>query len=187
MQSINNRKIHFEQSKAYPLGNDNLLELVDLEPSNIFTSKKLLEVDSIDELLDRNGRGIMLFLTENENTGHWIALIRKGVNLEVFDPYGNKPSEWNKKLNSVDGLNPPNGTLEKLIKDSGYKIKINKVKHQPINDSNSATCGKHSGIRLLFHKMNLDEYNNFMGGIKKKYGIKSEDLVNAFSLSEIGK
>lgn len=184
---MDTKKLHFEQSKSYPLGNDDILELVDLEPSNIFTSKKLLEVDSIDELLDRNGRGILLHLTENDTTGHWIALIKKGNTIEIFDPYGNKPSEWNKKLNSAEGLNPPNGTLEKLIKDSGYKIKINRMKHQPINDSNSATCGKHSAIRLLFHKMNLDEYNNFMGGIKKKYGINSENLVNAFSLSEIGK
>jgi hypothetical protein len=184
---MENKRLHFEKSKSYPLGNDDLLDLVDLEPSNIFTSKKLLEVDNIDELLDRNGRGILLFLTEDETTGHWIGLLRKGNTMEIFDPYGNKPNEWEKKLNSSKGLNPPNGTLEKLIKGSGYKIKINNVKHQPINNDNSATCGKHASVRLLFHKMNLDEYNKFMKDIKKNYGINSEDLVNAFSLSEIGK
>jgi hypothetical protein len=184
---MENKRLHFEKSKSYPLGNDDLLDLVDLEPSNIFTSKKLLEVDNIDELLDRNGRGILLFLTEDETTGHWIALIRKKNNLEVFDPYGNKPNEWEKKLNSSKGLNPPNGTLEKLIKGSGYKIKINNVKHQPINNDNSATCGKHSAVRLIFHKLNLDEYNKFMKDIKNKYGISAEDFVNGFSLSEIGK
>lgn len=173
--------------KSYPLGNDDIMDLVDLEPSNIFTSKKLLEVNNIDELLDRKGRGILLHLTENDNTGHWIALLRKGNVMEIFDPYGNKPKEWNKKLNSLPNLNPPNGILEELIKGSGYKIKINNVKHQPINNSNSATCGKHSAVRLLFDKLNLDEYNQFLKNIKKNYGISAEDLVNGFSLSEIGK
>jgi hypothetical protein len=184
---MDSKRLHFEKSKSYPLGNDDIMELIDLEPSNIFTSEKLESVNNIDELLDRLGRGVLLWRTENENTGHWISLLRKGNTIEIFDPYGNKPSEWTKKLNSEKGLNPPNGVLEKLIKGSGYKIKINNVKHQPINNSNSATCGKHTAIRLLFHKMNLDEYNNFMKDIKKKYGINSEDLVNAFSLSEINK
>lgn len=183
---MDSKRLYFEKSKSYPLDNSDILNLVDLEPSNIFSSDKLLNVNNIDELLDRNGRSVMLWKTENDTTGHWISLLRKGNTIEIFDPYGNKPNEWTKKLQSEKGLNPE-GRLEELIKGSGYKIKINKVKHQPINNSNSATCGKHSAIRLLFHKMNLDEYNNFMKDIKKKYGVNSEDLVNAFSLSEINK
>jgi hypothetical protein len=119
------------------------MKLIDLEPSNIFTSKDLLNVNNIDNLLDRKGRGIMLYLTENDTTGHWIGLLRKGNTIEIFDPYGNKPNEWEKKLNSEKGLNPPNGVLEKLIKGSGYKIKINNMKHQDINNPNIATCGRH--------------------------------------------
>jgi hypothetical protein len=117
---MDNKRIHFEQSKAYPLDNSDILNLVDLEPSNIFTSEKLESVNNIDELLDRLGRGVLLWRTEDESTGHWIALVRKGNTIEIFDPYGNKPSEWTKKLNSEKGLNPPNGVLEKLIKGSGY-------------------------------------------------------------------
>lgn len=181
------KKLEFEASKSYPLGNDDLMELLDLEPSNIFNSHKLTEVDNIDELLDRKGRGILLWLTEDDKTGHWIGLLRKGNILEVFDPYGNKGPEWNKKLNSKKGLNPPIEMFENLIKGSGYKLKYNNVKHQPINNSNSATCGKHTALRLLFNKFNLEDYNKFMKNINKNYGVKSEDLVNAFSLNEIGK
>jgi hypothetical protein len=184
---MDNKRIQFEKSKSYPLGNDDLLDLIDLEPSNIFTTHQLTEHNNIDELLDRKGRGIMLFLTENDKTGHWIGLLRKGNTLEIFDPYGNKPREWEKKLNSIKGLNPPIETLENLIKGSGYKIKINNVKHQPINNSSSSTCGKHTALRLILNKLSLEEYNKFMKDIKKNIGISSEDLVNAFSLSEIGK
>jgi hypothetical protein len=58
---MDSKRLHFEKSKSYPLGNDDIMELIDLEPSNIFTSEKLESVNNIDELLDRLGRGVLCY------------------------------------------------------------------------------------------------------------------------------
>jgi hypothetical protein len=179
-------KQDFESTKAYPLSNSDILELIDLEPTNIFSSDKLLDVIHIDELLDRKGRGIMLYLTENEQTGHWVGLLKKNNTIEIFDPYGFNPKDWEEELGAVKDLNPSMKELEKLIKKSGYKMVFNKKRHQPLKLNNNS-CGKHTVMRLLFHKFSLDEYNNLMKKFRDEYNITSDDLANGFSLETIGK
>lgn len=180
------KKSEFNALKEYPLSNSDILEMIDLEPTNIFSSPKISEVIHIDELLDRKGRGIMLYLTENDATGHWVGILKKNNTIEIFDPYGFNPNEWNEELGAKEYLNPPIKELENLIKNSGYKMIYNKKRHQPLKFGNNS-CGKHTILRLLFHKFSLDEYNKIMKSFKDKYNISSDDLATAFSLEKIGK
>jgi hypothetical protein len=47
----------------------------------------LLKAQRIDDVLDPKGRLMLLYLTENENTGHWVCLLkyRNSNIIEYFD------------------------------------------------------------------------------------------------------
>lgn len=174
-------KEEWDEKKAYPLSNTDILELIDLEPSNILTLPELLEVDNIDEKLDRNGRAIVLYLTENESTGHWIALLKKNNIVEIYDPYGFNLKNWDKDLaGGNDKFDQDPNELINLINQSGYKYTYNKTKNQQINP-NINTCGRHAVMRLLFHKYSLPQYQKVLKMIKNKYGINADDLATGLT------
>jgi len=184
-------KNKFNLLKAYPLGDDDLTELNNLERDNIFSYDKIFNVGSIDELLDNSGRGILLFRNEADNVGHWIGLLKKGNNIEIFDPYGYKSNEWNKRLggsleNHKEWRQDRDYLLQKL-NDDGYNVIQSKRIFQPRNNQNNQTCGKVVSLRLLLHKLNQSDFYKFMDNIKKNYGINTNDLATGLSYTEIGK
>ena len=181
-------KLEIEQLKEYPLGNDDinaLFKSLNIQPTNIFTTKELNNVRNIDELLDNNGKAIMLFLTENDTTGHWVSILRKGNTIEIYDPYGNNPLDFESKLNAKEGLNPNMNLLIELIKNSGYKMIYNKHKHQKMNPSVN-TCGRLAVLRLLSSDLDLNEYNE---RIKKIIGsgVNMDDVATGITYNIIGK
>ena len=186
LSNLGSPKKHFNQLKGYALSNDDILEAIDLEPTNIFTSDKLNEAYSIDELLDRLGRGIMLYLTEDKNTGHWVGLLKQGDTIEVYDPYGNHPEDFKKKLGAGNGLNPDMSILEELIHRSGYKMLHNNQKNQAFTPD-VATCGRHSIMRLMFRNLNNKQFNQFLKDIKKTDGINPDDLATGLTFQILGK
>lgn len=179
-------KLEINEIKQYPLGNDdinNLFKSLNIQPTNIFTTKQLGTARNIDELLDRNGKAIMLYLTESDTQGHWISILRKGNTIELYCPYGFSPLDWERKLNARRGLNPDMNILINLIKNSGYKVVYNKHKHQQIsNDVN--TCGRLSVMRLLSSDLDLDEYNQRLKKILGS-GINVDDLASAITYNII--
>jgi hypothetical protein len=179
-------KKHFNILKGYALSNDDIEDALDLEPTNIFSSDKLEDAYSIDELLDRKGRGVLFFRTENKNTGHWIAVLKQGDTIEIFDPYGFHPEDFKQKLGAGNGLNPDMSILEDLISRSGYKMIVNNVRNQSLSPD-IATCGRHSVMRLMFRNLNNKQYNQFLKQIKKEDGITPDDLATGMTLQLIGK
>ena len=132
----------------------------------------------------------MLFLTDGENSGHWISLIKRGSEIEVYDPYGHSPTEWKTKLGGAMtdmkewGQDRP--LLEKKVKDAGYVLRYNKKQVQPVS-KDIATCGRHSVMRLLFHQYPLDEYNEILKRIQKETGISPDDLATGLTAESLGK
>lgn len=174
-------KEEWSNKKAYPLSNTDIMELIDLEPTNILTLPELLEADNIDEHLDRKGRAIVLYLTENDSTGHWIALLKKNNTVEIYDPYGFNPKNWEKDLsNGNDKFNQDPNELIDLIKRSGYGVEFNRVKSQEERPDIN-TCGRHAVMRLLFSNYSLPDYNKILKMIKKKYNIKPDDLATGLT------
>jgi hypothetical protein len=80
-----------QQIKGYALSNDDINEI--LEPdTKIFTYPKFCEINHIDEVFDRLGRCVFLFLTESETAGHWLCMFKRKENtIEYWDSYGEKP------------------------------------------------------------------------------------------------
>lgn len=179
-----------EEVKEYPLSNFDIQEfLKDIgEPiTKIFTYPELKNARHIDEMLDRHGRAIMLFLTEGDSKGHWIAILRRGNTIELYDPYGYKPDTQHVKLGGKMsdmkrwGQDAP--LFSDLVKRGGYRLIWNKRQRQPVS-SDVNTCGRHSVMRLLFSHLPLDKYDKMLDTITKKTGVKPDDLV-AYVTGEI--
>lgn len=173
---LKNQVNNWDKLKAYPLSNFDLINKLNLEPYNIFEFNKIDEVSNIDDLLDRHGRGIMLYLTENKNTGHWIAVLKYDNTIEIYDPYGNHPKQFEKNLvGGNDVFEQDHNDLINLIKKSGYKFTYNNHKHQS-KEQNINTCGRHSIMRLIFSNFDKDEYNDIIKKLCKYLNITPDDL-----------
>jgi hypothetical protein len=147
----------------------------------------LLEAQSIDEVLDDKGRLMLLYLTENKNTGHWVCLLNyRNTNIiEYFDPYGNfRPdgeSKWLTK-SQLKEFGQATKKLTQLLNASKYEIKSNAFPFQK-DKLNMNTCGRHCTTRLYFKNLILPDYIKLV----KSTGLTPDDFVCAFTFNLIGK
>jgi len=161
-----------QQVEGYALGDDDIAKM--LPNTHIFTYPYLKNVKNIDEVFDDDGRAVMLYLTENDHTGHWVGLLRKPDHIEFFDPYGEKPDnelQWaSGGLRKELGINQP--ILTKLLRQSEVPVIYNKTPYQKEKDS-IETCGRHTASRLLFSHLSLPQYHDMI----KKSKLDADDFV----------
>jgi hypothetical protein len=165
--------------KQYALSNDDIQTILHPD-TKIHTYKELYNVRHFDELLDTLGRCILLYLTDSERSGHWVALIKRGNTIEFFDPYGYAPDTQPQNLNSLPEVNESTGQnhpkLLELVADAGYNLEYNTVPHQAISED-VATCGRHSATRLIFYKLDTDEYAKLMKALKSPENKDADAIV----------
>ncbi len=166
--------------KGYALSDMDLQHILHPD-TRIHKYTDLYKTKHIDELFDTLGRCILLYLTEDHNTGHWTALIKKGNTVEFFDPYGHAPDSQNKNLNIPHENNEEFGQnypkLLELIKKAGYKLRFN---NKPLQKEafDVATCGRHCAARLLFYKLSLEQYHELMEKLETKQLDDADDVVS---------
>jgi len=85
--------------KSYALSNSDIERI--LGKTKILTYPELGDLRNWEDAFDEQGRSVVLFLTENEQTGHWVGLIRNDKTIEYFDPYGEAPEGDKKWLSKV--------------------------------------------------------------------------------------
>lgn len=163
--------------RGYSLSNFDIKKMI--PTLKIISYPDLLQYKTIDQALDEKGRLMILYLTQDEYTGHWICLLKRGNKIEFFDPYGNlKPDEesaWVSKKKLAD-FDQDTNYLTKLLKESGYKIVYNKFPFQ--GDSRDiTTCGRHCATRLYFKHLSLPEYTQMV----LDSGINPDDFVTNFT------
>lgn len=130
---------------------------------------------------------MLLYLTENEHTGHWVCLLklRDKPIIEYFDPYGGyKPDGEKKWLSKSEQHEFGQDTdhLTKLLKASPYDVKSNAVRFQKeVGDNN--TCGRHCLTRLYLKHLDLPAYADLI----ESTGITPDDFVSGFTYNLIGK
>jgi hypothetical protein len=174
-----------EMVTEYALGEDDIKKMI--PTLDVISYPRLLEVDSIDEVLDDKGRLILLYLTTDQSTGHWVCLLKlRGTNIiEYFDPYGNyKPdgeAKWltNQKLKEF-GQNTKR--LTQLLEESPYEVKSNAYPFQK-DKTDMNTCGRHCVTRLYFKHLALPDYIKLV----ESTGLPADDFVSAFTYNLIGK
>ena len=166
-----------EEILEYPLSDSDIKKII--PGLNIISYPDLNDMSHIDQAFDKEGRCMILYLTENEHTGHWVCMIKKGRNVEYFDPYGGyKPDEESKWLSKdkLIQLDQDYPTLSKLIRDSNYNLNSNPYKFQ--KDKNDiATCGRHCVCRLYFKDLSLDQYKKQI----EDFGTSPDEYVSAFT------
>ena len=174
-----------EQVKAYALSETDMRKVI--PTLKIVSYPELLKAQSIDEVLDEKGRLMLLYLTENEHTGHWVCLLklRDKPIIEYFDPYGGyKPDGEKKWLSKPEQQEFGQDTnhLTKLLNASPYEVKSNAVRFQKeVGDNN--TCGRHCLTRLYLKHLDLPAYADLI----ESTGIPPDDFVSGFTYNLIGK
>lgn len=174
-----------EDVKSYALSETDMRKVI--PTLRILSYPDLLKARSIDEVLDEKGRLMLLYLTENESTGHWVCLLklRDKPIIEYFDPYGGYRPDGEKKWLSKEDqheFGQDTDHLTKLLQASPYTVKSNAVKFQKEQNDNN-TCGRHCLTRLYLKHLDLPHYT----ALVKSTGISPDDFVSGFTYNLIGR
>ncbi len=182
---LSNDKIN--ELKKYALGDDDI-EYILGKDIFIFVYPYLEDVKHIDEVFDKKGRSLMLFLTEDQNTGHWICMIKKKNKIYYFDPYGNKPDEDLKWLSKAkkEMLDQENPILTRLLKDSGYEVYYNLYPYQT-EAYHINTCGRWCAYRLLKKDLTDAQFNKLIKENMKKYNLSSDGVITLLTYNLLKK
>lgn len=168
--------MNLQKAESYSLSDTDINKICG--KTNIVAYPDLNKYDNINNLFDKKGRCIILFLTVNDHTGHWIAMIKKGNRIDYFDPYGTPPDgdkNWLTK-DKLIGLGEDKPLLMDLLKNSGCSVYYNCYPFQKdkkgIND-----CGRWCAMRLLFYKKSLPEFYQMV----KKSGLDNDEFITKLS------
>lgn len=183
-EALRNQK-KVDEVRHYALSEHDIKKMI--PTLKVVSYPELLNATNIDDVLDDKGRLMLLYLTQSENMGHWVCLLkRRGTNfIEYFDPYGNyKPDGESKWLNKekLKELKQNTFHLTKLLNNSPYEIKSNSYPFQKdVTDMN--TCGRHCTTRLYLKHLSLPKYIKLI----KSSGLSPDDFVSGFTFAMIGK
>ena len=64
-----------EDIKAYSLSDTDMKKVI--PTLKVVSYPDLLKATSLDQVLDEKGRLMLLYLTENQHTGHWVCLLKR--------------------------------------------------------------------------------------------------------------
>jgi hypothetical protein len=144
--------------------------------------------DDLDELLTGLLDYAIVLYEEEENSGHWIGLLKYNNIIEFFDPYGlipDKELSW-LSMKTRRMLNQATPYLSNLLRNERYIY--NRVRYQN-TDSYVNTCGSHVChriYRLINDDMDLAEYHRFMKDISVKNKMGFDLIVAVFIKSKLG-
>lgn len=149
----------------------------------IWTYPTLGSLSDYRELFDVDGRCIVLYLTEDAFTGHWVCLWRSGDGVQFFDPYGFAPDDQltfteEKKRERLGQKYP---ILSELL--AGTPVVFNIVDYQK-DRSNVNTCGRHCVVRLLNKALDPDAYHAWMNAERERWRLDYDGVVTVLTAAE---
>jgi hypothetical protein len=152
-----------DEVEKYSLSETDLKQLLGASIP-VFTYDDLFSVERIEDIFDKQGRAIMLYLTESKTVGHWVCFIkRKGV-IEYFNSYGKLEPDgelkWLSKQKAKE-LNQDTKRLSELLDSSKFKEVINPYRFQQYK-TDVNTCGRHCVARLMFDHLDIHEYKELL-------------------------
>lgn len=170
-------------SPSYALTQDDIQYLI---PGITVTLYPDLDGKTLDDLLDRSGRGMVLFVEHEDNDsidGHWLALARQREGLLMFDPYGGHAEPWfldrtfvsDRTLKTLDEDAPK---LDIIVKRANIKPIYSPTRYQRMVKGVD-TCGRHCVVRLWNHEKNDSEYKMYLQSYGEDYDKTVTDLTNA--------
>lgn len=169
----NSNKLHYSLSMD---------EMKQLNPdAEIITYPELNKITNIKTLFKNCDKLIILYLLEDEYTGHWVCLFKNYEGFNFFDSYGFPmsyevdvlPPELRRELNQQKQR------LNLLLKP--YRVIYNNIQLQK---KNTETCGMFVTHRLHYDNLNTIKYIN---GFKNKNKISPDEIVATYCLKLLKK
>ena len=172
-----------EEAKAYSLSDSDIKRLLG-GSIRITTYPDLKKVARIDDLFDKHGRAILFIPQQNEQQGHWTAMIKRRNEVEFFDPYGEPPEAQKDTIDEaqLEAMRMREPLLAEILTENPYRIIYNKVALQKLQDDTN-TCGRHCAVRLLYHKYSLPKYRSII----ERSGMSPDEFVVKLTYDELGK
>ena len=154
------------------------------EDLKILQYSELANHSSLDSILPKAKDDCIILYEEEENSGHWVALLRYDDTVEYFDPYGNKwdvPLKWNSRTENQQ-LGQTMKYLSGLLERSNLKRTYSPYHFQRLN-STTNTCGSHCAhriYRLRHDNMDLHDYYGYMEEAEEKLKANPDEVVAEF-------
>lgn len=169
--------------REYPLSDGDIRHLLG-DDISILTYPELAKKRSLNECFDKKGRCIILFLTEDEHTGHWCCMLRKKKGIEFFDPYGDPPEDQFDKVpkSRLEAMNEDEPYLTNLMRGAGVPIYYNTHAFQKTK-RNLNTCGRHCVARLMYGNKSLSQYKSIID----KSTLCPDDFVSGLTYLKLEK
>jgi len=178
-------KTTYKNIEEYPLGDEDIRKILG-NNINIIPYPDLEKYNDVDEIFDNENRVIILFLTTDEYTGHWLCLHKdKHDNIYYFDPYGtgiDKNKKWLSQT-KLEELNQCKVSLLRLLKNTANNgVYYNTYDFQE-DKKGINTCGRHCCVRLLYKHLDLDDYYDMI----KKSKLTPDEFVSNITFNIIKK
>ena len=155
--------MNIKQLRETPISNQYILSKIN---TNIIGYSMLKNIVNIDDILYNDTCIILYETTNNDKVGHWVCLCKRNNTLSFFDSYGRIPDDI--KYNVQEPY------LSLLLYNSPYNLEYSEHNYQL--QKNSATCGYHCIVRILFKNKSLAYYQKFMSQFNNQ-----DDLVIAIT------
>jgi hypothetical protein len=165
------------------LSDSELMRLCPGSPVNLYTD---IKSKHLDDCLGPTGCGFVLFVERNDpdNTvGHWLAMLRQGTQVEMFDPYGSRGGRdpW-----FLDHTFVPSSSLRELhesqpvmdgwIRSHGCTPVSNPYRFQVMKQGIN-TCGRHCAVRIMNSQFNIHDYNAYIRHYCNVHHCTPDELV----------
>jgi len=142
---------------------------------------KFMTYDKITKL-PKPGKAYVVLIRSEPTFGHYVGLLNRGDSVEWYDSYSYRPDrelKWNThKKNAELGQDAPLVShLMHKVMDGGGVCEWNEMKFQDEKNKEDVSCGYHVGVRLLYHDMSLDDYQNWLKSEAKRQGTNTSNVV----------
>jgi hypothetical protein len=135
--------------------------------TSIMTYPNLVHASRIDDVLDFNGRLVLLYLTKSHTAGHWTGVLKRNENeLEFFDPYGGDIDEQFDYIpDKVEvALGQTQRHLTTLLNNArldGYIVRHNPYRFQAMKRGVNS-CGRWVAARMLYSYLSINDFKSLV-------------------------
>jgi len=166
-----------------PMTGEDLERCTGVAPGDIIKYSALDDYKSIEDLLPTDGAFKIILIEDKYNSGHWVAVFRRGKTIEYFNSYGAKwDTDWkfiNRMMRTILGENTNEMTrLMDKAESDGWKVIWNKRKFQKLGN-NIQTCGRWVSMRIETFKMGYDlaDFDKMINRFKSESGGNTDWVV----------
>ena len=152
-------------------------DIVKLIHKPVVLYSDLKNYKNVNQLLGSDGYVVILYQTSSKTTGHFVCLFVRNDTIHFQDSYGFK-YDTEQQYTPYD--EPLPRYLTQLIESDGRQVVWNKHDFQNKN-SNVATCGRWSCIRIMLKDLDNQQFQQVFYGNKCAF-LTSDNLVVMLTL-----